>query len=114
MKSIDTFSMTVDVTNTPASFALPYTLQPTGTPYKLHVMKSLALKLPGLTDTEGGLIVVNPSDTPGPSATALVLTHDAATNTLNIQSTQSQNCGIMNATGIDFYGSSNHKINLRV
>ena len=84
MKSVLTYSMTVDVTNTQPTFALPYSLQPTGTPYKLHVMKSLALTLPGLTDTEGGSIVVNPSDTPGPSATALVLTHDAATNTLNI------------------------------
>ena len=41
-------------------------------------MGTLSISVPALDDPEGGLIVLNPSDTPSGGASVLVLTHDAA------------------------------------
>jgi hypothetical protein len=40
-------------------------------------MGTLPINLPALYDPEGGLVVLNPSDTPGAGASPLDLTHDA-------------------------------------
>ena len=40
-------------------------------------MGTLSINLPALYDPDGGLVVLNPSDTPGAGASALDLTHDA-------------------------------------
>jgi hypothetical protein len=40
-------------------------------------MKKLTIDLPPLVDLEGGKLVLNPTDTPGAGASALVLSHDA-------------------------------------
>ena len=47
-------------------------------------MDTLPLTVPALTDLEGGLLVLDPSDTPGAGATPLVFSHDPKTNILNI------------------------------
>jgi hypothetical protein len=73
-------SMTVDVTNSAPDFKVTPTLNLNASPlnYQLKVMGTLSISLPALDDPEGGLIVLNPSDTPSGGASVLVLTHDAA------------------------------------
>ncbi len=79
------YSMTVVVTNLPPDFQVAPTLNINN--YQLHVMGTLYISLEALFDRDGGQVVLNPSDTPGSGASALVLTHDAVNKTLIIQST---------------------------
>jgi hypothetical protein len=74
------YSMTVDVTNVAPDFSATPTLNLNASPfnYQLHVMDTLSISLPTLTDPDGGQVVLYPSDTPGAGASGLIVTHDAA------------------------------------
>jgi hypothetical protein len=80
------YSMTVDVTNSAPNFSVPPSFNLNASPlnYQLHVMGTLSISLPALADPDGGLVVLNPSDSPGAGASPLVLTHDPINNKLII------------------------------
>jgi hypothetical protein len=78
MKST-TYTMTVNVTNVAPDFKSPPSLNQNSSPfnYQLHVMDTLSINLPPLYDSDGGQVVLYPSDTIEAGSTRLILTHDA-------------------------------------